>query len=102
MATTPSARAASRAAMRGARELFRDGDRSPEKIAAAVEFLRAVKNRIDARDEREAARRDPYVRAALEDALARFGQPRSWRGSSSPMTLAAARSSYSPTVGATD
>ena len=54
-------------------ELYRNGDRSPEKIAAAVEFLRAVKNRIDARDEREAARRDPYVRAALEDAFARFG-----------------------------
>ncbi len=54
-------------------ELYRDGDRSPEKIAAAVEILRAVKNRIDARDEREAARRDPYVRAALEDAFVRFG-----------------------------
>jgi hypothetical protein len=54
-------------------ELYRDRDRSPEKIAAAVEFLRAIKERIDERDEREAARRDPYVRAVLEDAFARFG-----------------------------
>ena len=54
-------------------ELYRDRDRSPEKIAAAVEFLRGVKERIDARAEREAARRDPQVRAALENAFARFG-----------------------------
>jgi len=42
-------------------------------IDAAVAVLRKVKERIEARLEREAASRDPYVRATLEDACARFG-----------------------------
>ncbi len=54
-------------------ELYRDADPSPEEVAAAVDKLRAIKERIDAREQREAARRDPYVRATLEDACARFG-----------------------------
>jgi len=54
-------------------DLFRDGDRSPEKVAAAVEILRRMKERIDTRAAREAARRDPRVQAQLEHACARFG-----------------------------
>jgi hypothetical protein len=54
-------------------DLFTDGDRSPEKVAAAVEILRRMKERIDTRDAREAARRDPRVQAQLEHACARFG-----------------------------
>jgi hypothetical protein len=54
-------------------ELYRDADPSPEEVVAAVARLRAIKDRIDARAAREAARRDPYVRATLEDAFARFG-----------------------------
>lgn len=54
-------------------DLFRDGDRSPEKVAAAVEILRRMKQRIDTRAAREAARRDPRVQAQLEHACARFG-----------------------------
>ena len=46
-------------------DLFRDGDRSPEKVAAAVEILRRMKERIDTRDAREAARRDPRLQALL-------------------------------------
>jgi hypothetical protein len=54
-------------------DLFRDGDRSPEKVAAAVEILRRMKERIDTRDAREIARRDPQVQALLDDLCARFG-----------------------------
>ncbi len=54
-------------------DLFTGGDRSPEKVAAAVEILRRMKERIDTRDAREAARRDPRVQAQLEHACARFG-----------------------------
>jgi hypothetical protein len=54
-------------------ELYRDRDQSPDAIHAAVAILRKVKERIDTRLEREAASRDPYVRATLEDACARFG-----------------------------
>jgi hypothetical protein len=53
-------------------DLFRDGDRSPAKVAAAVQVLRRMKERIDTRDAREAARRDPRVQAQLEHACARF------------------------------
>ncbi len=54
-------------------ELYRDADPSPEEVTAAVGKLRAIKERIEAREQREAARRDPHVRATLEDACARFG-----------------------------
>jgi hypothetical protein len=54
-------------------ELYRDRDRSPEAIAAAVNILRAIKDRIDQRAAREAAGRDPRVLAALEHACTRFG-----------------------------
>ncbi len=54
-------------------ELYRDADPSPEEVAAAVDKLRAIKERIETREQREAARRDPHVRATLEDACARFG-----------------------------
>jgi hypothetical protein len=54
-------------------ELYRDRDRSPEAIAAAVKILRAIKDRIDQRAAREAAGRDPRVLAAFEDACTRFG-----------------------------
>jgi hypothetical protein len=54
-------------------ELYRDADPSPQEVAAAVDNLRAIKERIEAREQREAARRDPHVRATLEDACARFG-----------------------------
>ncbi len=54
-------------------QLYHDADPSPEEVAAAIAKLRAIKERIEARDEREAARRDPHVRATLEDACARFG-----------------------------
>ncbi len=54
-------------------ELYRDRDQSPDVIDAAVAMLRKVKERIETRLEREAASRDPYVRATLEDACARFG-----------------------------
>jgi hypothetical protein len=54
-------------------ELYRDRDRSPETIAAAVKILRAIKDRIDQRAAREAAGRDPRVLAAFEHACTRFG-----------------------------
>jgi hypothetical protein len=54
-------------------ELYRDRDRSPEAIAAAVKILRAIKDRIDQRAAREAAGRDPRVLAAFEGACTRFG-----------------------------
>lgn len=54
-------------------ELYRHADSSPEEINAAIARLRDIKHRIDTRTEREAARRDPYVRAALAEAFARFG-----------------------------
>jgi hypothetical protein len=54
-------------------ELYRDRDRSPEAIAAAVKVLRAIKDRIDEREAREAAGRDPRVLAAFEHACTRFG-----------------------------
>jgi hypothetical protein len=54
-------------------ELYRDRDQSPDVIDAAVAVLRKIKERIEARLAREAASRDPYVRATLEDACVRFG-----------------------------
>jgi len=54
-------------------ELYRDRDRSPEAIAAAVKILCAIKDRIDQRAAREAAGRDPRVLAAFESACTRFG-----------------------------
>ena len=54
-------------------ELYRDRDRSPEAIAAAVKVLRAIQDRIDEREAREAAGRDPRVLAAFENACTRFG-----------------------------
>jgi hypothetical protein len=54
-------------------ELYRDRDRSPDAIAAAVKILRAIKDRIDQRAAREAAGRDPRVLAAFEAACTRFG-----------------------------
>jgi hypothetical protein len=54
-------------------ELYRDRDRSPETIAAAMKILRAIKDRIDQRAAREAAGRDPRVLAAFEHACTRFG-----------------------------
>jgi hypothetical protein len=54
-------------------DLFRDGDRLPDQIAAAVAILRRMKGRIDARAAREAARRDPRVQAQLDRACHRFG-----------------------------
>lgn len=54
-------------------ELYRDADPSPEEIAAATERLRAIKERIDSREAREQARRDPAVAATIEHACQRFG-----------------------------
>lgn len=54
-------------------ELYREADPSPEEVTAAVDKLHGIKERIEAREQREAARRDPYVRATLEEACARFG-----------------------------
>jgi len=54
-------------------ELYRDRNRSPEVIAAVVNTLRAIKDRIDQRAAREAAGRDPRVLAAFEHACTRFG-----------------------------
>jgi hypothetical protein len=54
-------------------DLFREGDRSPETVAAAVEVFRRMKERIDTRSAREAARRDPRVQAQIEHACVRFG-----------------------------
>jgi hypothetical protein len=54
-------------------ELYRDRDRTPETIAAAVKVLREIKDRIDQREAREAAGRDPRVLAAFELACTRFG-----------------------------
>jgi hypothetical protein len=48
-------------------ELYRDRNRSPEAIAAAVNTLRAIKDRVDQRAAREAAGRDPRVLAAFFD-----------------------------------
>ena len=53
-------------------ELYRDANPSPKEIAAAVDRLRAIKERIETREQREAARRDPHVRATLEQACVRF------------------------------
>src|SRR5262249_23294095 len=41
--------------------------------AAAIEKIRTIKERVDARNERELARRDPQVAATLEQARQRFG-----------------------------
>ncbi|HTP20826.1 MAG TPA: hypothetical protein VMJ65_14555 [Solirubrobacteraceae bacterium] len=54
-------------------ELYRDRETSPEAVSAAVAKIRKIKEQIEARAQREAASRDPYVRATLEDACARFG-----------------------------
>lgn len=54
-------------------DLYRDADPSPDEIAAAVERLRAIKERIDTREAREQARRDPAVLATIEQAVERFG-----------------------------
>lgn len=54
-------------------ELFNNADPSSEQVAAAIAKIRAIKDRIDRRDECEAARHDPSVRATLEDAFTRFG-----------------------------
>lgn len=54
-------------------ELFRDADASPEEVAAQVERLRAIKERLDARAAAEAARCDPRFRATVEAAFTRFG-----------------------------
>lgn len=53
-------------------ELYRDADHSPEEIAAAIERLRAIKERIDSREARELARLDPAVAATIEYACQRF------------------------------
>jgi len=53
-------------------ELYRDADASPEEIAAAIERLRAIKERIDSREARELARLDPAVLATIEHACQRF------------------------------
>jgi hypothetical protein len=55
------------------REIYLDTERPPEKVAADIERLRAIKERIDTREAREAARRDPRVMAAIEEACRRFG-----------------------------
>ena len=54
------------------REIYLDTLRPPEKVAADIERLRAIKERIDTREAREAARRDPRVMAAIEQACRRF------------------------------
>jgi len=54
-------------------ELYRDANPSPDEIAAAVERLRAIKERIDTREAREQARLDPAVLATIEQAIERFG-----------------------------
>lgn len=54
-------------------ELYRDADPSPDEIAAAIERLRAIKERIDTREAREQARLDPAVLATIEQAIERFG-----------------------------
>lgn len=54
-------------------ELYLTADPSSEQVAAAIAKIRAIKDRIDRRDEHEAARHDPAVRATLEDAFTRFG-----------------------------
>lgn len=54
-------------------ELYQQANPSPEEVAAAVNKLREIKERIEARDRRDAARRDPHTRAVLDDACARFG-----------------------------
>ncbi len=54
-------------------ELYLTADPSSEQVAAAIAKIRAIKDRIDRRDEYEAARHDPAVRATLEDAFTRFG-----------------------------
>jgi len=53
-------------------ELYRDANHSPEEIAAAIERLRAIKERIDSREAREQARLDPAVLATIEQACQRF------------------------------
>lgn len=53
-------------------DIFRAGDRSPDEIHAAVEALRKMKERIEARAARDARRRDPRTQAQLEHACARF------------------------------
>ena len=54
-------------------EIFNGPPPSPEKLAEALNRIREIKNRIDRREEREAARRDPRVAALLEEAFGRFG-----------------------------
>jgi hypothetical protein len=58
---------------KSAYELYRDADHAPDIVAAHIEKLKAIKKHVDERDAREAARRDPRLAAALEDAVARFG-----------------------------
>jgi hypothetical protein len=53
-------------------EIYRDTNASPEEIAAAIERLRAIKERIDSREARELARLDPAVQATIEHACERF------------------------------
>lgn len=53
-------------------QLYREADPSPEEVNAAIDRLHRIKERIEERKRREAARRDPFVRAILEDACARF------------------------------
>ena len=53
-------------------ELYRDANASPEEITAAIERLRAIKERIDSREARELARLDPAVLATIEHAGQRF------------------------------
>ena len=54
-------------------ELYLTANPSSEQVAAAIAKIRAIKDRIDRRDEYEAARHDPAVRATLADAFTRFG-----------------------------
>jgi hypothetical protein len=54
-------------------ELYRDANPSPAELHAATERLRAIKERIDARNAREQARLDPAVQATIAQACQRFG-----------------------------
>jgi len=61
-----------RAGGKSAFELYRDAIHTPEVVTAQIETLQAIKRRVDEREKREAARRDPRVAAALEDAMLRL------------------------------
>ncbi len=54
-------------------DIFCNSNASPEEIADAVERLSAIKQRIDARQQRQEARRDPVLAATLEESFSRFG-----------------------------